>query len=155
MNIKKDSAFFSLYNIGTYYIDKSAMSLSTILYIFSIIGVLDTLYLISVKLRGGEVACFFFPKEWCHKVQHSTYSSTFGVSNSYLGFIMYVAILVLTWLFVAGTIPFWPITLVVTVGFLFSLYFLYIQAFVLHAFCIWCIVSLINFTVMTWAVYFF
>jgi len=48
---------------------------------------------------------------------------------------------------------FWPIQVVVGVGFLFSLYFLYVQAFVLRAFCTWCVVSVINFVVMAYAVF--
>lgn len=125
----------------------------TILYVCGIIGIIDTLYLIYHKLKGTEVACLFFPKEWCYKVQHSTQSKTFGIPNSYLGFIMYVLILVMTYMFTGGVIPFWPIQAIVTFGFLFSMYFLYIQAFVLRAFCTWCVVSAINFTVMTLAIY--
>lgn len=126
----------------------------TILYVCAIIGILDTLYLIYHKLRGTEVACLFFPKEWCYKVQHSPQSKTFGIPNSYLGFIMYVLILIMTYMFAGGSLPFWPIQALITFGFLFSMYFVYIQAFVLKAFCTWCVVSAINFTVMTLAVYF-
>ncbi len=124
-----------------------------ILYVFSFIGVLDTLYLIYHKLRGTDVACPFFPKEWCYKVQHSPQSKTFGVPNSYLGFIMYVLILVMTYMYAIGALVFWPIQAIVTFGFLFSMYFIYIQAFVLKAFCTWCVVSAINFTIMMLAVY--
>jgi uncharacterized membrane protein len=49
----------------------------------------------------------------------------------------------------AGTL----ITLLVLVGFLFSLYFMYVQAFVLRAFCTWCVISFVNFSVMAWAVF--
>jgi uncharacterized membrane protein len=125
----------------------------TILYICGIIGIIDTLYLIYHKVKGTEVACLFFPKEWCYKVQHSPQSKTFGIPNSYLGFIMYALILVMTYMFAGGSLPFWPIQAIVTFGFLFSMYFVYIQAFVLRAFCTWCVVSAINFTVMTLAIY--
>lgn len=125
-----------------------------IIYIFGIIGVLDTLYLIYHKVKGTDVACPFFPKEWCHKVQHSPQSKTFGVSNSILGFIMYVLILILAALFAMGTLPAWPLVSIITFGFLFSLYFLYVQGFVLRAFCTWCVISFINFTVMILAVIF-
>lgn len=129
------------------------MNLS-ILYIFGVIGVLDTLYLIYHKVRDTDVACPFFPKEWCRKVQYSPQSKTLGIPNSFAGFAMYVAILILTWLYVGGTIPFWPIQAIVTFGFLFSMYFTYVQAFVLRAFCTWCVVSAINFTIMFIAVWF-
>ena len=87
---------------------------------------LDTLYLIYHKLRGTDVACLFFPKEWCRTVQYSKQSKTFGIPNSYAGFGMYVAILVLTWLYAGGSIAFWPIQAIVTFGFLFSVYFTYV-----------------------------
>lgn len=126
----------------------------TILYVCAIIGIMDTLYLIYHKIKGTDVACLFFPKEWCYKVQHSPQSKTFGVPNSYLGFIMYVLILLMTYMFAGGVLAFWPIQAIITFGFLFSMYFLYIQAFVLRAFCTWCVISAINFIVMVLAVYF-
>lgn len=129
------------------------MTYINILYVFGIIGVLDTLYLIYHKVRGTEVACIFFPKEWCYKVQHSPQSKTLGIPNSVAGFAMYVIILLLTYLYTAGSIAFWPIQAVVAFGFLFSMYFTYVQAFVLRAFCTWCVVSTINFTVMAIAVF--
>jgi uncharacterized membrane protein len=129
------------------------MTTIQILYVFGTIGILDTLYLIYHKLAGTDVTCPFFPKAWCHKVQHSPQSKTLGIPNSYAGFAMYVIILWLTAQYTAGTVAFWPIQAVVTFGFLFSMYFLYVQAFVLRAFCTWCVVSAINFTVMMLAVW--
>src|SRR3989344_2289366 len=120
----------------------------SILYVFGSIGLLDTLYLIYNKIRGKEVACPFFPKEWCSKVQHSPQSKTLGIPNSFAGFGMYAAILALTWAYSGGITPFWPVQAIVTFGFLFSLYFTYVQAFVLRAFCTWCVISAINFLVM-------
>lgn len=129
------------------------MTLVNILNVFAVIGIIDTLYLIWHKVNKTDVACPFFPKEWCRKVQYAPQSKTFGVPNSILGFLMYVAILILTWLYVGGQMAFWPIKAVVLIGFLFSMYFTYVQAFVLKAFCTWCVISAISFTVMfliTW-----
>lgn len=130
-------------------------TLITVLYICSIIGILDTLYLIYHTFHGTDVACPFFPKEWCRKVQYSQYSKTFGIPNSYLGFLMYAVILAMTYLFPIGNIPFWPLQVIITFGFLFSLYFLYVQAFLLRAFCTWCVLSAVNFTIMALAIYLF
>jgi uncharacterized membrane protein len=126
---------------------------TTLLIIFSAIGILDTLYLIYHKVRGTDVACPFFPKEWCHKVQHATQSKTFGVPNSVAGFFMYLAILVLSLMLVNGSVSLVPIQAIVAIGFLFSLYFVYVQGFVLRAFCTWCVVSAINFTVLAVATF--
>jgi uncharacterized membrane protein len=125
----------------------------TLIYIFASIGVLDTIYLMYHSITKTEVYCLFFPKRWCHTVQHSKYSKTFGVPNGYWGFLMYGLVLLLFSLFLAGMIPLWPAQVIVGVGFLFSLYFLYIQAFVLRAFCTWCVLSAINFTVLAISVF--
>lgn len=124
------------------------MNTINILYVCGAIGIADTLYLIYHKLAGTDVACPFFPKEWCHKVQHSPQSKTLGIPNSYAGFGMYALLIFLTSQFAAGTMAFWPIQALVAFGFLFSMYFVYVQAFVLRAFCTWCVVSAINFTVL-------
>ena len=124
------------------------MNTINILYVCGVVGVLDTLYLLYHKMRGTDVACPFFPDEWCRIVQHSPQSKIFGIPNSFLGLLMYLAILLLTWLYAGATVPFWTIQAIVTFGFLFSIYFTYVQAFVLRAFCTWCVVSAINFTIM-------
>ncbi len=116
--------------------------------VISIVGLLDTMYLIYHKVKGTNVACLFFPKEWCYKVQHSPQSKTLGVPNSYWGFLMYSLILVGTLLAKNTLLPSWPILLVVCFGFTFSMYFTYVQGFVLRAFCTWCVVSAINFSIL-------
>ncbi len=124
------------------------MNTITILYLCGAVGVADTLYLLYHKIKGTDVACVFFPKAWCQKVQYSSYSKTLGIPNSLAGFCMCAAILILVSLFEDGAVAFWPIQAIITFGFLFSLYFTYVQAFVLRAFCTWCVVSAINFVVM-------
>ncbi|HEY5549716.1 MAG TPA: vitamin K epoxide reductase family protein [Candidatus Saccharimonadales bacterium] len=123
-------------------------SARTIIYIFSAIGLLDTGYLIYHKIKGTDVACLFFPKAWCRKVQYSKQSKTFGIPNSFAGFAMYTAILVLTYLSSQGSVDFDWVKGIVAFGFAFSMYFTFVQAFILRAFCTWCVVSAINFTIM-------
>lgn len=119
-----------------------------IIYAVCGLGILDTLYLIYHKIAGTDVSCLFFPKEWCLKVQYSPQSKTFGVPNSILGFLMYVGILVLAILSGMGIIPWWYTHALIAIGFLFSLYFTYVQAFILQAFCTWCVVSAVNFLIL-------
>jgi uncharacterized membrane protein len=128
------------------------MSTFAIITVFAVIGILDTAYLIYHKIRGTDVACIGFPKEWCRKVQYSRQSSTFGIPNSVAGFVMYALIFFLVALQAPGA-ALWPLQFLVLFGFLFSLYFMYVQAFVLRAFCTWCVLSFINFTVMAWALF--
>ena|SRR3989344_1470908 len=126
----------------------------TLIYIFSVIGILDTSYLVYHKIKGTDVACLFFPKKWCKKVQYSKQSKTFGIPNSFAGFAMYWTILILTLLTAGGSLSWnWP-RAVIAFGWLFSMYFLYVQARVLKAYCTWCVVSAINFSVMFVASFF-
>ena len=123
-----------------------------ILKVCAVIGILDTLYLIYHKVRGTDVACIGFPKEWCRRVQYSKQSITFGIPNSVAGFVMYAFILLLV--VIAGpAVPVWPLQFLVVFGFVFSLYFLYVQIVVLRALCTWCVISFVNFAVMTWALF--
>ncbi len=119
-----------------------------VVYAFSAIGLVDTIYLSYHAIKKTDVACWFFPKEWCQRVQYSKFSRTFGIPNPYLGLIMYLGIIVLTYLTGQGSGAAGLLSAIIMFGFAFSMYFLFIQAFVLKAFCTWCVVSAINFTVM-------
>lgn len=118
------------------------------LLIFASLGIINTLYLSYATFFKKDVACLFFPVEWCKKVQKSKQSRTLGIPNTYAGLGMYIVILVLLLLFKAGLLPFWPVMMVITFGFLFSLYFTYVQAYILRAFCTWCVLSAFDFLIM-------
>jgi uncharacterized membrane protein len=82
-----------------------------------------------VCLRGGG----------CETVQKSSYAELAGVPVAGLGLGYYIAmLLLLAWdteraQFAAATLGF--------VGLLFSVYLLVVQAFVIDAFCIWCLAN--------------
>ncbi|MHB8870969.1 MAG: vitamin K epoxide reductase family protein [Candidatus Doudnabacteria bacterium] len=119
-----------------------------VLLVLAVLGIFNTLYLSSHAITKKPVKCLWFPEEWCIKVQQSKYSRTLGIPNAFAGLGMYVAILVLTLLFISGSISFTPIFWLVVFGFAFSMYFLFIQAFVLRAFCTWCVISIVEFTLL-------
>lgn len=117
--------------------------------ILSIVGIINTGYLSYHAYKKTLVKCLFFPPEWCQKVQQSKFSRTLGFPNAYAGLIMYFAIFILSLLFASGTLlSFTPISIIIWIGFLFSMYFTFIQAFVLRAFCTWCVLSAIEFTLL-------
>ena len=124
------------------------MTSINIFIIITVLGIINTLYLTYHSLRGTMVYCLGFPDEWCEKVQKSKYSKTFGIPNPYLGLGVLLTILVLVVLYSQGTLSLLPVNIVVSFGFLFSLYFLYIQAAVIRAYCTWCVVSAIVFTLL-------
>lgn len=116
--------------------------------VFAWIGLADTLYLIYHFITKTDVACPFFPPEWCRIVQHAPQSRTLGIPNPILGFGMYAALLVLIYLFMPAIWAYWAVRIIITIGFLFSLYFTYVQGFVLKAFCTWCVISALNFVML-------
>lgn len=117
--------------------------------ILSVIGIVNTSYLSYHSIKKTPVKCIFFPPEWCEKVQHSKFSRTLGFPNSMAGLGMYSALLILSILFAVGfLVVAWPIIAIIWIGFIFSMYFTFIQAFVLRAFCTWCVLSAIEFTLL-------
>ena len=125
----------------------------TLIFVVAGIGLIDTIYLSYHAFTKTPVKCLFFPPAWCAKFQQSPQSRLFGFSNAYAGLAMYAIIIVSLFLFIQGTIPFWPTTVVVLLGSLFSVYFTYVQAFVLRAFCTWCVLSAINFLLLLIAIF--
>ncbi|HXK36030.1 MAG TPA: vitamin K epoxide reductase family protein [Candidatus Paceibacterota bacterium] len=123
----------------------------TILIVCAAVGITNTLYLTWHSFTKTDVACIGFPKAWCRKVQYARQSRMFGIPNSVLGFLMYSAILLFVVL--QPDFPYWPVKALVAFGFAFSLYFTYVQAFILRAFCTWCVISSLDFFVMFWAVF--
>lgn len=122
--------------------------------IFSIIGIIDTIYISYHAYTQTDVWCPFFPKAWCKKVQYSKWSKTLGIPNGYLGFLLYVMLFVLALLTYFGVaVPFWWIQALAGIGFAFAAYFTILQAFVLKAFCVWCIISAVNLTVIAYAAF--
>ena len=117
------------------------------------LGVLNTLYLSYHTITKSPVTCYLFPDEWCRRVQYSKQSRTFGIPNSFAGLAFYSIIVILTWLFWVGSVPFWPIQVIVGVGIAFAAYFTLVQAFILRAFCTWCVFSAIDFAMLGYAVF--
>jgi len=90
----------------------------------------------------------------CSIVQNSQYKETLGVNNSYFGLIAFTILIFLTISHMRKPRRQKKLLLVlgVTASALASLYFIYLQAFVIKAFCLYCMVvdagSLIAFIVI-------
>ncbi len=106
------------------------------------------MYLSYHSITGTPVKCLFFPEEWCRTVQQSSFSRTLGIPNSFAGLGIYALLLILTVLFIQGQIAFTYVQYLVYLGFAFSVYFTFIQAFVLKAFCTWCVLSAVDFALL-------
>lgn len=95
------------------------------------------------KLSADASKCFTDPQAGCYLVQHSVYAETFGIPNtllSFAGFIATIAVAVLL-LLDKGPIVLLERALLgmLGAGALFALWFLYVQHFILHAYCTFCI----------------
>lgn len=113
----------------------------------SFLGFLDAAFLSMEHFLNRVPPCGF---SGCETVTTSMYSAVFGVPVALLGVIYYFSMF-------AGTIFAWQtkndsyfrfISWATWVGFLVSLWFLYAQSFILHAFCLYCIFSTITSTTL-------
>lgn len=121
-----------------------------LLLIISGIGVSG--YLSYVKFTDTPMICVASGAFDCGLVQNSPYSELFGVPIAYLGLATYFVILGLvvfqsrsTFLQENGTLLLFG---VVFFAWIYSMYLVYIQAFVLRAFCNWCLAHEAIMTVM-------
>jgi len=113
--------------------------------LFAAVGGLGVaLYVYYTKKKGGILMCPMGSD--CNAVVTSKYSKFLGISMEYWGMIYYGLIIasylflifaahMLSELFLLGLI------IVTTGAFFFSLYLLFIQAFILRQWCIWCMLS--------------
>ena len=93
-------------------------------------------YLSYVGLFDTSIAC---PTGGCETVQNSSYAEVGGQPIAVAGLAAWLAVLAAT--LARGIVAVAAAAFVALAGALVSLYLLYVQAFVLEAFCIWCVVS--------------
>ena len=111
-----------------------------LIFCFALGGFLDASYLVYKHYQGGLVICAVF--NGCDTVLNSSYALVWGVPVALLGAGFYFTVLVFSLFILSG----WeelkkPIFLLSMVGVLTSLYFLYLQIFVIKEFCFYCLIS--------------
>ena len=109
----------------------------------AVIGLLVSIYMTIYKMTSNEAMCI--GSSGCSEVNASRYSEVNGIPVAVLGVGGYAAILALLFLEQKpgffeenGTMIFFGISLV---GFLFTLYLIYVEAALLHAYCPFCLTS--------------
>lgn len=113
-------------------------------YGLAILGFLDALYLLIIKLTNNKGLCLEGIGD-CWTVNLSKYSEIAGVPISILGMGAYLAVIVLLFLETKGS--FWknnsPILIfgLMLAGTLYSAYLTYIEIYVLKAICPFCVIS--------------
>ncbi len=116
--------------------------------VFSLMGFSDALFLFIKKIAGGPIPCFI--GTGCDTVARSPYSNMFGIPVALYGVAFYLLIGGCALLYLDTKKMFFarlllPLT---TLGFLMSLYFIYVQKFLIGAFCVYCIISAIVSTIL-------
>lgn len=129
-------------------LSKSIKLVILLMIIAVIVGFLDSSYLFYKYLTASPIDCLLF--DGCNTVAKSPYSHVFGVPLPLFGMIFYTLMLgSIIFLSIRKNIFFAKVTLALGfMGFAFSLYFIYLQGFIIQAFCIYCLVSALTSTIL-------
>lgn len=113
----------------------------------ALLGFADATYLVAEHYVNAIPPCSIGS---CELVLTSSYSTVLGLPVSLPGSIYYLALLILfiVYLDTKKEISLRTALLLSPLGFIVSLYFFIIQAFVLHAFCLYCLGSAITSTLI-------
>jgi uncharacterized membrane protein len=104
----------------------------------AVLGLLISGYLSWVHYAGVAPVCVG-GSGGCQSVQASSYATIFGVPVAALGLVSYSGLLLAALL--RGEAGVYLGLLVALVGTLFSAYLTYLEVFVIHAICEWCVAS--------------
>ena len=116
--------------------------------IVSLLGLADAIYLTVEHVTGQSVRCTIVAG--CSEVLSSSYAVVGGIPLAAVGAAAYFSVFSLTTLAAFGyRIAGMLLTPLVLLMFLFSLWLIYLQAFVIHAFCQFCLLSAAITTALT------
>jgi len=108
--------------------------------LIALAGLTDATFLTVAHLTGDDAVCG--SSIGCSTVLGSVYATIHGIPTAAFGAVAYFTVFSLAVLFLCGYARV-RLFLVIVIASMFvaSLYFLYLQAFVLHAFCPFCLFS--------------
>lgn len=112
------------------------------------VGLFDATYLTSAHYTGRAVTCSFLGG--CEQVTTSQYATIFGIPVALIGALYYLAVmlLILAYHETKQSNLLKLIAALTGAGFLFSLWFVYLQAFVIKALCLYCLISAASSTIL-------
>ncbi len=115
--------------------------------IAALVGLADSAYLTAQHYSGSEVPCSII--SGCELVLTSTYAEIFGIPTALYGALAYFAAFSLSLLVFYGYKYLWGLFGLLTIGmFAFTVWLLYLQAFVIQAFCQFCLLSALTSTIL-------
>jgi uncharacterized membrane protein len=111
--------------------------------VFVLLGMLIAFYILLYDLGRSSLVC---PISGCDVVQASSYSRWFGLPVAGFGFAYFLGLFALSMhgIFSNVLLGFRVLGLLRfagMIGLLFYAYFTYLEAFVIHAWCFWCVTS--------------
>ena len=111
-------------------------------------GFLDAFYLSIQRFRGVPIICKIL--EGCNKVASSIYAEVLDVPVAYLGAAYYLLIFLLALWFLTSKNrnTFLLMSAFTIAGFLASVWFVYLQVFVIKAVCFYCMISALTSTLL-------
>lgn len=111
--------------------------------VFSLVGVLDSVYLSYEHFSGSIPPCTIGALSDCGQVLRSSYAVVFGIPLAVIGIIQYFLLsyaLIYVLLLNKNSLKY-LILIQAKIGLLASIYFVYLQLFILHAICLYCMLS--------------
>ena len=123
-------------------------TLKILFLVISIVGFLDAAYLSVKYFQGEPPVCTLL--NGCDVVTGSKYAAIWGIPIALLGAFYYLTIFILTVIYLdTKKEKFIKFAARITpLGFLFSLWLVYLQIFTLEALCLYCIISAISSTAL-------
>lgn len=104
-------------------------------------GFINASYLAIERFMGGTIKCVIF--SGCETVNNSAYAQVFGIPLSFFGALFYLLVFLLSvrYLQIKNVKILHILHWLALLALLFSAYLFVIQAFVINAYCFYCIVS--------------
>lgn len=122
------------------------MTAHALLFTLAAIGISETAYLIRKRLARERSVCVIGQE--CHQVVESKYNNILGIPNEIVGLGFYTVISLIMAFLVIGVEPieFWDVVakILIGIGTIMSLVFVYLQWQVIKAWCFWCLMSAIT-----------
>lgn len=119
------------------------MTAHALLFTLAAIGISETVYLIRKRKEHEKPVCII--GESCQIVLSSKYNHIFWIHNDLAGLMFYIVVGFITAFLVIGVSPmsWWDLLAKVGIGLaaLMSIFFVYLQARVIKAWCFWCLMS--------------
>ncbi|OGH68475.1 MAG: hypothetical protein A3J66_01730 [Candidatus Magasanikbacteria bacterium RIFCSPHIGHO2_02_FULL_47_14] len=130
------------------YLKPAVLLLTGLFFLISLLGLADATYLTVAHYRAGSPGCVLI--EGCDLVTTSVYSMLGPIPVALLGIFYYATIFVLSLLFATTQkIRLFRLLCFLTpLGFLASLWFVYLQLSVLDAICLYCMGSALSSTLL-------